>query len=328
MQPLKKSAALLLAACCIALAGCGKSVPAAATPQSAVSVSSQTGVSQGDVSSDAAGVAVSSAAAVASAAGSSSKHSSASSVTSTAAAQPKPTASVLVPEGYSLSQIGKALETKGVCSQSDFLAAINHFDCSSYPNAAKIPYDPSKRCYKLEGYLYPDTYTFYLNMKPNDVIAKMLRNEETKIGSKYSYPGMSTDEIITLASIIQKEAARYDDMQNVSCVFHNRLNKGMALQADSTVYYLTIPYIPQGLVDTYKAYYNTVRRCKALPAGAICSPGALALKAAVNPANQNYLYFASDAAKNYYFAATYDEQLQNCKAHGISSPELDSQPQS
>lgn len=230
---------------------------------------------------------------------------------------PVPTISVLIPEGFTASQIGDRLEAKGVCKKVDFLNTINSYDFSYYSLVNKISINPN-RCFKLEGYLFPETYLFYLNMKPQDVIGKMLRQSEEKIGSKYSYPDMSTDDIITLASIIQKESASLEQMKNVSSVFHNRLKQGMRLQADPTIYYVEQFIKPNisGDINRYNSYYNTYK-CNALPSGAICNPGLLALQAAVSPSNTTFIYFVTDTAGKYYYANTWEEHVQNCVTAGV-----------
>lgn len=161
-------------------------------------------------------------------------------------------------------------------------------------------------CFRLEGYLYPDTYQFYQNMKAQDAIGIMLRNADKRIVGKYDF------KTVILASIIQKEVPDAADMRKVSSVFHNRLNDTKDfpyLGADATVFYLT-KYVHAvdaamgtDLVDKYKAYYNTNKRIHGLPAGPICSPGAEALDAAANPASTDDLYFISDSSGNYVFSA-------------------------
>jgi UPF0755 protein len=215
---------------------------------------------------------------------------------------------VTVVEGDSIPQIAQKMQDNGVCSKVDFLSTVNSYDFSYYPLVKQIQYDPSRRCYKLEGYLFPDTYTFYLNSKPQDAIGKMLTNTESKIGSKYSFSGMTTDQVITLASIIQKEAPDLTNMKKISSVFHNRLdpkNKISYLGADSTVFYLTkyLASVNDAIVEKYKKYYNTNIRIKGLPEGPICSPGTNALTAAANPENTLDLYFYSDSS-GYHYSVT------------------------
>jgi Predicted periplasmic solute-binding protein len=234
---------------------------------------------------------------------------------SSSAPQPKATVNVTIVPGESIPQIAEKLEEKQVCSKADFLSTVNSYDFSYYSLVSQIQYNPANRCYKLEGYLYPDTYTFYVNMEPQDAIGKMLKNAESKIGTKYSYQGMTTDQIITLASIIEKEAPDLANMRKVSDVFHNRLdpaNKFSYLNSEATRKYLTnyIASVSNDLVEKYKYFYNTCpvngeARAKGLPAGPICSPGANALSAAVNPDTSNfYLYFYSDKDGIYHYSAT------------------------
>lgn len=247
---------------------------------------------------------------------------------SVSAAPQRKTVQLTFPEGYTVGRIGAALESAGVCSKTAFFAAVNSFNCQPYSFVfSSLSYNPNEQCYKLEGYLYPDTYAFYKPSTPSEVLAKIVANTEQHLRSNaasYQYSGMSAGQLVTLASVIQKETASYDDMRNVSCVFHNRIRQGMALQSEATRNYAKYG-VPSNLVDQYKYYYNTVTRCK-FPSGPICNPGANALRAAADPTNANYLYFCSDTSGHYYFAATYAEQLQNIKAHpAASSPETSSQ---
>ena len=134
--------------------------------------------------------------------------------------------------------------------------------------------------------------------------------------------GMSMDEIITLASIIQQEASVPSVMANVSSVLHNRLNSSSypRLQCDATVFYLkrsVKPYISEDQADKYDEFYNTYDR-KGLPAGPITNPGIEAINAALNPADTEYYFFVTDNDGNYYFAKTYQEHLKNCKAAGVA----------
>ncbi|MDF2568255.1 MAG: mltG [Oscillospiraceae bacterium] len=227
------------------------------------------------------------------------------------------TVKITIPEGYSVSQIGDALQAKGVCKKSDFLKQVNAYDFTYYPLVKKIPAN-SHRCYKLEGYLFPDTYEFYKNMKPQDAIGKMLRGAESKIGTNYSYSGMSTYEIITLASIIEKETPFDSEMKKISSVLHNRLKAGMKLQADPTIYYIERYVKPNltGDINRYNAYYNTYK-CAALPAGPICSPGESALYAAAHPEKTDYMYFVVDKKGKGYYAKTFEEHIKNCELAGI-----------
>lgn len=280
-------------------------------PESSSSLS-QSSVSQSDSSSEAvsgSSTAQTSSKAAQSSAGSSPKASSQGA--SSSESQQASTVRVVIPEGFTLSQIGDRLEAKGVCKKADLLKAANSYDFSYYSLIGALGNSP-KRCFKLEGYLFPDTYDFYTNMKPQDALGKMLRGAQNKIGSKYSYSGMTTDQVVILASMIEKEANSAAEMKKISSVFHNRLKAGMKLQADPTIIYIESYVKPNltGDINRYNSYYNTYK-CPALPAGAICNPGAAALNAAANPDNTDYLYFAADKSGNYYYAATYEEHKAN-----------------
>lgn len=218
---------------------------------------------------------------------------------------------ITIPPGFCVVQIANKLEENKVCSKKDFLDKIN-----SYPftesSIKQIPDSPKFICYRLEGYLYPDTYQFYQNMKAEDAIGIMLKGADKHIGGNYSYSGMSAFQVVTLASIIEKEAPDRATMKKVSSVFHNRLNNSAQypyLQSEATRKYLTsyISSVSSSLVEKYKNYYNTNRvsgseRRKGLPAGPICSPGANALYAAAHPDDTDYYYFRSDKDGNYSFS--------------------------
>lgn len=207
------------------------------------------------------------------------------------------------PEGYDLDDIADALQKAGVCTKSEFIECIQSADFSDYPLVAAIEENPD-RYYRLEGYLYPDTYDFYQGEAVKSVVNKFLNALEKNITDTFTDRadelGMSIDEVLTLASIIQKEAAEQEDMFNVSAVFHNRLNSNdmRYLQTDTTTNY------PSSKYDTYSI--------QGLPPGPICSPGIQAIEAALWPAeDQNALYFASDDNGEFYYAQTYDEHLAN-----------------
>lgn len=191
--------------------------------------------------------------------------------------------------------------------------------------------------FKLEGYLFPDTYIFYKagqdsNKDNRRVIDKMLSNYEDKIilhkekyfgNSKRSSlageaekSGYTIHEILTIASIIQAEAANKEDMYNISSILHNRLEYGASegvakLNCDCTLYY---PWrektdIPESLRDTYASRYDT-NTFEGLPPGPICNPGAEAIKAALKPYDTEYLYFCHDTPENDsvpYYATTLEE---------------------
>ncbi len=220
------------------------------------------------------------------------------------------TVKVTIPEGYSVAQIFDLLVKKGVCASTEGLyQMMEDYDFSYYPLVSEIP-DNENRCFKLEGYLYPDTYEFYRLSKPQDVIGKFLRNTEAKLTAedraKAVEMGLTVNEILTIASMIEKETADKNLMSTIASVIYNRLDLGMKLQFDSTIYYVERyikPFII-GDINRYNSFYNTYK-CPALPASPICNPGRAAIKAALNPETTDYLYFYSDEAGEYHFSKDY-----------------------
>lgn len=215
--------------------------------------------------------------------------------------------SVTIPEGYSFMQIANKLEEKGVCSAKDFYETAQSYSVKSF----SVP-SSSDRCFKFEGYLFPDTYEFYKDDDPQSVLIKMLNNYAAK-------SGMPTDKQLIIASIIEKETRSDSHMKMVSSVFYNRLNEGMLLQADSTREYvnnyITGNSLLSGNTSKYAALYNTYK-CQ-LPAGSICSPGARAIEAAKNPSSSEYLYYFFGNDNDNHYSKTYEEHEQQMKKYGV-----------
>ncbi len=221
-------------------------------------------------------------------------------------------------EGKSLMDIAKMLQESGVCSVEDFVKAVNEGEYD-YKLIGAIPQD--ERFYKLEGYIFPDTYEFYIGEKPQSVVNRFLKNAQNRIGNDLMKRAeeleMTMDEVIVLASIIQKEASDPNEMGKVSSVFHNRLNKSKTypnLQSDPTIMYVEndiIPYLSDASQrDKYAELYNTYK-CVGLPVGPICSPGLEAIRAALYPEKTNYYYFVTDKNDKYYYARTNAEHEAN-----------------
>ena len=223
------------------------------------------------------------------------------------------TVTVMIPEGYNAQQIGQLLEENLVCRADDFekyyRSKLEKYDFEEQITVTE------NRFYALEGYLFPDTYEFYviddLPDKPSmdtsqyakQAAEKMYSNFQNKITKKmYARAkelGMTFDEVVTLASIIQKEGTNEENMANISSVFHNRLENMYEyphLQSDTTDNYIEDvirPNIPSSSLALYEnviTAYDTYT-CEGLPAGPICSPGLEAINAALYPAETDYYYF-------------------------------------
>lgn len=228
---------------------------------------------------------------------------------------------LVVPEGFTLAKIGLTLEEKGVCTASDFIAATQEMDTSGYDFIAQRPADVN-RCFSLEGYLFPATYEIQPGSDAGQVIQQMLNATSQRLmpelRQQIADSGYTIDQVLTLASIIEKEAFGLESMGLISSVLHNRLAAGMPLQTDVTIKYVEgaiKPFIT-GDIDRYNSHYNTYK-CPALPAGPICNPGMAAIQAALNPTPSDYYYFLTDAQGQYHWAATLEEHNANRQATGV-----------
>ena len=226
------------------------------------------------------------------------------------------TVTVTIPEGYTLARIAMMFEEKGFFTVDEFIDATQNGEFTSFSLLAEQETE-SNRCFKLEGYLFPDTYEFYAGAEPEDVIRKILEHTEKMITpelrEEISHSGYTIDEILTIASIIEKEALdRSEERAKISSVVHNRLDTRMMLQMCSTINYVEgaiKPFIT-GDVNRFNEYYNTYK-CPALPPGPICNPGITAIRAALDPAETLYFFFVYDEDLNFYFSETWEEHQAN-----------------
>lgn len=231
------------------------------------------------------------------------------------------TVTLTFPEGYTVDQIVQKLEKYEVCSAAVLYQTMREVDFSSEFSFIASMDDKEARYRMLEGYMYPDTYEFYIGESPSSVLRKFLNNFNKKWTDEYAAQaeklGMSVDDVITLASIIQKEAYGADQSPLVSSVLHNRLNKSglyPSLQCDSTEEYIN-EYIKANTKDAvqvgkYTDLYSSYK-CVGLPVGAICNPGDDAIKAALYPEKTDYYFFAHDVNKKLYLARNDNERRSN-----------------
>lgn len=217
---------------------------------------------------------------------------------------------VVVPEGYELSSIAKACEDAGLLSAEEFIkcADNDNFDYSFINKKDGVRHS-------LEGFLFPATYEFSYGSSAHDIIDKMLKafdenyKKEDRLRAKSL--GMSDYDVVTLASIIEREAANESEYKRVSGVFYNRIKKGMPLQSCATVQYVlkerkAILSVSDTLIDSP---YNTYKY-NGLPVGPIASPGKAAINAALYPEDNDYLYFvARSDGGGHVFSKTYEEHI-------------------
>lgn len=240
----------------------------------------------------------------------------------------KETVNVTFVEGKTIEEIAAILESNGVCSATEFLKAVEENDYSEdYSFVADIP-ENEDRIYKLEGYIFPDTYQFYKASDADTVVKAFLKNFDNRFSEELreeaKKQGMTVEEVVNLASIVQKEGASKKTMQMVAAVFHNRLDKPSSypyLQSNATLSYsLGEPLIWMDEEDMQNPDpYNSYNH-KGLPPSAICNPGLDAIKAVLYPDDNDYYYFVTDSNSKFYFSKTssqHEKQVANIKKNGV-----------
>lgn len=216
---------------------------------------------------------------------------------------------VVIPEGFHIWEVARALAASGLGSEEEFLELAQ--------NETGLIADLDPAAQTLEGYLFPDTYRFTRTQSPREMVATMVRRFRREAESL----GLASDfrRIVTMASIVEKETRVPEERPIVAGVFYNRLARRMALAADPTVVYAAL------LEGRYRGAiyrsdlqhdspYNTYRY-PGLPPGPIANPGRQSLHAALEPASTDYLYFVSDAQGRHRFARTYAEHNRNVEAY-------------
>ena len=219
------------------------------------------------------------------------------------------TTKVTIPEGYTMEQIFHKLEDENVCSYDDLMDAAANY---SY-NYSFIDQSMQGDAKRLEGFLFPDTYEFYQGMQASSAINKFLENFHDRITAemleKADERGMTMQEVVTVASMIEKEAANDDERAMIAAVIYNRIAAGMPLQIDSTIMYVLPEHKDVLTVEDTKidSPYNTYQN-KGLPPTPIANPGLASIKATLSPASTQALYYALDAESGTHkFFTSYGE---------------------
>lgn len=231
--------------------------------------------------------------------------------------------SIVIPEGFTIDQIFERLEKNKICSADSLYKVLDTIDFSDeYDFIAKIK-NKEDRYLVLEGYMYPATYEFEQGADPASVIRKFLNKFKSiwteEYAAKATELGMTPDEIIRLASIVEKEGNGKTQFNQISSVLHNRLNRpGVypTLDCDSTWDYIENSIHPRVPSTAERSKYEDnywTYQCEGLPAGAICNPGKAAIEAALYPtASKNY-YFRHDNKGKIYLAETIKQHDANGK---------------
>jgi UPF0755 protein len=206
---------------------------------------------------------------------------------------------VVIPEGYNLFQIGWTLSGTPLISEPhEFIDLVKN---KAYVHSLGIEADT------LEGYLFPDTYYLPKGITLEDIPKKMVQRYKAVFTdgkrNRAKELGFTEQQIITLASIVEKEAKIDSERKLISAVYHNRLKQGMKLQADPTAVYGTKAWITQVTREDLKrrSPYNTYLH-KGLPPGPIANPGEGAILAALYPENVDYLFFVAQGDGSHFFS--------------------------
>lgn len=226
------------------------------------------------------------------------------------------TKNVTIPEGKTVPQIAELWAAAGLCTADEFLAA-----CADMP----LEYDflpetaPAGEAYnRVEGFLFPETYNVRLDWDAEDLVklqvgqfAKIWTDERKQAAAALGY---SAEEIVTIASLIEREAKVADERAMIASVIYNRLAIDQLLQIDATIQYILGEQVDRVLYrhleidDPYNTYIY-----KGLPPGPICSPGVACIDAALSPADTDYYYYRTknDGSGGHNFARTFAEHQAN-----------------
>ena len=215
---------------------------------------------------------------------------------------------VTIPEGLRIEEIAERIAEAGLTSADEFLEAATPHQVmeQSRPDGLKLDGD------NLEGYLFPETYDFEQGSEPSEMAARMVRelNERFVKPNKQRIAAskLSLHEIITLASLVEREARVAQERPRIAGVLMNRLNRDMPLQCDATVQYALGAHRERLLYEDLKvdSPYTTYLH-KGLPPGPICAPGLESLLAALSPAQTEFLYYVARPDGKHVFSKTYEE---------------------
>jgi UPF0755 protein len=229
---------------------------------------------------------------------------------------------VVIPEGRRVEEAGEILEKAGVITKDAFLAALVK---SQYDE----PFLQQVSASGLEGFVFPAKYEFRRGAKPAEVVDTLLLGFQTNIADKVQLEGreLTLEQVVTLASVVEREAQTPSERPIIASVFLNRLKAGIPLQADPTVQYAVANANPAGVLQyTYWKKELTVEDLKldspyntyvnaGLPPGPIASPGLASIQAVVRPASTDYLFFVAKGDGTHAFAETLEEHLRNVEKY-------------
>lgn len=255
--------------------------------------------------------------------------------------QPPVLGKITIPEGYTLEQIAEATtvnaaktankNTKTPFSKEDFLNKAQDEDfiakmAAKYPQLlATLPSKDSGVKYRLEGYLFPATYEYGKETTVEELIDQMLAAMNTNLSQYYSTlesKNLTVNDVLTLASLVEKEGSTDQDRKDIASVFYNRLNQDMPLQSNIALLYAQgklgqkTTLKEDAEIDTnLDSPYNVYKKQGLMP-GPVDSPSLSAIEATINPSKTEYLYFVANVETGaVYFANTYEEHAKNVEEH-------------
>ncbi|MFK4567586.1 endolytic transglycosylase MltG [Enterococcus sp. UD-01] len=227
---------------------------------------------------------------------------------------------VTIPEGFDVDKIGDAIEKNTAFKKDQFIELMKNqefFDSmkQKYPELLTSAAEAKDVRYRLEGYLFPATYDYYKDIKLEDFIEQMISKSSSVMEQfipMVHAKGMTVQQVLTLASLVEKEGIKEEDRKKIAQVFFNRIAANMPLQSDISILYAlgehkeTVTYKDLEVDSPYNLYKNT-----GYGPGPFDSPSEQAINAVLNPTENNYLYFVADISTgNVYFAETYEQHQE------------------
>lgn len=230
---------------------------------------------------------------------------------------------ITIIEGWRAEQIAEMLEREGLVDAEEFMNVVR---TGQFPYTVLADRPPGA---SLEGYLFPDTYRIAVDAGAEDIVDLLLSNLDQRFDAgrraQAANAGLTIHQVVTLASIVERETVVEEERALIAGVYLNRLEQGIYLQADPTVQYALgyqpdsgqwwLTPLPLEVLSTTESIYNTYLH-PGLPPGPICNPGMASIDAVLNPADTDYLYFYSKGDGTHAFASTYEEHLQNQELYG------------
>jgi len=231
-----------------------------------------------------------------------------------------PTFKFTIPEGYTIEKIADKLAEEKLINREKFLELASQPELFSSEYVGQIPDNPDIS-YSLEGYLFPETYEMVKGSSEQEIIARMVAELDRKLKqlpddwqTQLEQLGISFHELLTVASLIEREAAVAEERPIIASVIYNRLKREMLLQIDATVQYALDAHKDVLLIEDTEidSPYNTYK-INGLPPGPIASPGLDSIRAALYPEDTKYLFYVTkkDGTQEHLFAETYEQHLRN-----------------